>query len=279
MDLEIPVKVTGVPSNVHFLSQLPDTLTVSVSAQGTAFIKMLFMPDPKLELRFSDYSNGGEQFHVDNAQLMRVMNKNFSSAITIKSVLPGEISAKYTDIPGKLVPLVVEHDIEAGPFHAIGDVTLSQDSVLVYGDSKTLKSVTEAYCYFKESGLTETIVRKVTVESIKGAVVEPRFIEATIPVEKVMKMKMKVPISVRNAPENVNVVIIPSKVDVSFRVPLSKYNSNNIVITAVVDYNSIDVNTPGNKVKLQLGERPAIFNDNDIHMSLDSVEYIIERMP
>jgi hypothetical protein len=46
-------------------------------------------------------------------------------------------------------------------------------------------------------------------------------------------------------------------------------------ITAVVDYNSVANGTPGNKVKVQIGEVPAAYQD--VKFSRDSVEYIIEK--
>ena len=43
----------------------------------------------------------------------------------------------------------------------------------------------------------------------------------------------------------------------------------------VVDYNSVDNNIPGNKVKVMIGEIPAAYQD--VSLSHDSVEYIIEK--
>ena len=147
---------------------------------------------------------------------------------------------------------------------------------MVYGDSKTLKNITEVYSYHvKEVGLTDTLRRSVTIAPMKGIVIEPRHIEVFIPIEKLVTKSQKVQVSVRNAPDDVNVIVFPSKVDATFRVPISYYKNSNQEITAVVDYNSINLKTPGNKVQLLVGEVPGAYED--VRLSLDSVEYIIEK--
>ena len=141
-----------------------------------------------------------------------------------------------------------------------------------------LKSITQVYTYhFSESGLTDTLRRKVTLAPINGAVIEPRAIEVMIPVERMVLRTQKVHVSVRNMPPNVNVIVFPSVVEVTYRAPMSYFNNNNKnnAITAVVDYNSININTPGNKVELMVGEVPGAFEN--VSLELDSVEYIIEK--
>lgn len=236
------------------------------------------MPAPRLELKFSDYCDGSGNFKVEPAQLKKAIAYTLSRTTVINSVLPGDISARYTDLPGKLVPVVLDMDLTAAPYHTLnGVVERSNDSVLVYGDSKTLKSITQVYTYhISEMGLTDTLRRKVTLAPINGAVIEPRAIEVMIPVEKMVAKTQKVHVSVRNMPPNVNVIIFPSVVDVTYRAPMSYFKTNrNNAITAVVDYNSININTPGNKVELLVGEVPGAFEN--VKLALDSVEYIIEK--
>ena len=63
MDLEVPVEMT-LPNNVHMLSKVPDTLTVTVRDRGYRFFTYLFRKSPKLSLRFSDYSDGNSVFKI-----------------------------------------------------------------------------------------------------------------------------------------------------------------------------------------------------------------------
>ena len=69
-------------------------------------------------------------------------------------------------------------------------------------------------------------------------------------------------------------LLFPDDVEVSYRSPVSRIKDD-AGITTVVDYNSVDFNSPSNKVKVIIGEMPAVYQD--VKLSHDSVEYIIEK--
>ena len=275
IDLQMPVRVIGTPDNVRFISNVPDTISVSVNDKGSAFVKYMFKPTPVLELRFTDYASADGVFKVDAAQLKKLILRQLLRGTTVSSVLPDNINAKYTDGPGIKVPVVV--DIEVEPellYMQNGPITKSVDSVMVYGDPKTLAEISEVYTYhIKADKLTDTLYRKVSIAPLRGAVVEPRSIEVVVPIEKMVSQRQKVQIAVRNTPPGVKVIVFPSSVEVSYRAPLST-QKRQAEVTVVVDYNAIDASTT-NKVAVQMGEAPAVFTD--FKLSVDSVEYIIEK--
>ena len=275
IDLKMKVIVIWTPDNVRFISNVPDTISVSVNDKGSAFVKYMFKPTPVLELRFTDYASADGVFKVDAAQLKKLILRQLLRGTTVSSVLPDNINAKYTDGPGIKVPVVV--DIEVEPellYMQNGPITKSVDSVMVYGDPKTLAEISEVYTYhIKADKLTDTLYRKVSIAPLRGAVVEPRSIEVVVPIEKMVSQRQKVQIAVRNTPPGVKVIVFPSSVEVSYRAPLST-QKRQAEVTVVVDYNAIDASNT-NKVAVQMGEAPAVFTD--FKLSVDSVEYIIEK--
>ena len=122
--------------------------------------------------------------------------------------------------------------------------------------------------------MTDTLRRKVMIAPINGAVIEPRAIDIMVPIEKLKSQTRSVKIAVRNAPPGLKMLLFPSDVEVTYRSPASRANDEG-GITAVVDYNSVDFNSTSNKVKVQIGEVPAAYQD--VKFSHDSVEYIIEK--
>ena len=275
IDMQLPVRVVGKPDNVRFLTNVPDTITVSVNDKGSAFVKYMFKSTPVIELRFTDYASADGVFKVDATHLKKLILRQLSRGTTVASVLPDNITAKYTDGPGKKVPVVV--DIEVDPellYMQNGPITKSVDSVMVYGDQKTLAEITEVYTYhIKADKLTDTLYRKVSIAPLRGAVVEPRSIEVVVPIEKMVIQRQKVQMAVRKTPPGVKVIVFPSSVEVSYRAPMSMLKRQ-AEVTVVVDYNAIDASNT-NKVAVQMGEAPAVFTD--FKLSVDSVEYIIEK--
>ncbi len=275
LDVEVPVEMS-LPKNVHLLAKVPDTLTVTVKDRGYRFLTYLFQKTPKLTLRFTDYSDGNSNFKIDQSHLKKALARILHKNATIVSVLPESINIKFTDLPGKKVP--VKTDIIVEPredYTRYGALIQSQDSVLVFSDAKTLSEINEVYTYHvEETDLTDTLRRKVTIAPINGTVIEPRAIDIVVPIEKLKSQTRNVKIVVRNAPPGVKMLLFPSDVEVTYRSPVSRITED-AGITAVVDYNSVDNSTPGNKVKVMIGETPASYQD--VKLSHDSVEYIIER--
>jgi len=278
LDVKVPVELT-VPGDVHFLNKVPDTLTVTVRDRGYRFFTYWFHKTPKLTLRFNDYKDDGTStFKVDQSHLKKALSVLLNRHAVIESVLPESINIRYTDQPGKKVPIKTDLTLETREGYTIyGALQLSQDSVYVYGDAKTLNAINEAYAsHIEERNLDDTLRRKVSISAINGAVVEPRAVDLMVPVEKLRSVTRKVKIVVRNAPRDVKMLLFPSEEEVSFRSPVSRINDENENdIVVVVDYNSVDINHPSNKVKVMIGEMPAVYQN--VKLSHDSVEYIIEK--
>ena len=274
MDLKVPVEVS-MPNNVHMLSKVPDTLTVTVRDRGYRFFSYFLNKSPKLTLRFEDYSDGSGTFKVDQSHLKKALAGVLNRHAVIESVLPESINIKYTDLPGKKVPVITDIIVKPREDFFNWPLTQSTDSVYVFSDAKTLGQINEVYTYHVEIGdLTDTLRRNVAIAPINGAVVEPRAIDIMVPIEKMKTLKRTAKIVVRNAPKGVKMLLFPSDVDVSYRSPESHVKDEVDFIVAV-DYNSIDFSHPGNKVEVIVAEMPAIYKN--VELSQDSVEFIIEK--
>ena len=275
LDIEVPVEMS-MPNNVHMLSKVPDTLTVTVKDRGYRVLTYLFQKTPTLTLKFTDYSDGNSVFKIDQSHLKKAISAILNKQTNIISVLPESINIKFTDLPGKKVPVKTDIIVEPRDDYALyGALIQSRDSVLVFSDAKTLSEINEVYTYHvEELDLTDTLRRKVTIAPINGAVIEPRAIDIIVPIEKLSTQSRIVKIAVRNAPQGVKMLLFPSDVEVTYRAPVSRIKDD-AGITAVVDYNTVDFSSPSNKVKVTIGEVPAAYQD--VKLSHDSVEYIIEK--
>ena len=100
-------------------------------------------------------------------------------------------------------------------------------------------------------------------------------VSVVVPIEKLRPVTKTVPVVVRNAPPGVSIVFFPASVDVHYYAPESLVRSTDGVVTIVVDYNTIDLTTAGNKAAVQVGEASGVFHD--VTPMIDSVEYIVEK--
>ncbi|MBQ1611251.1 MAG: hypothetical protein II539_02230 [Muribaculaceae bacterium] len=279
-DLTFSVEYVNVPNGVTMIDKLPKTINVTVKDKGSSFVKYYFSSDTKIKIRFDDFAdNGLGMFKMTSVQLRNILKKSIGKDATIVSIYPESLNLKYTTLPGKKVPIRYDLDIEPDLKYVINGTTVtSLDSVFVYSDRHTLATIDEVYTYHvREAGLTDTLRRKVVLSPIAGARIIPNVVDVMVPIEQVIMKRKMVPVSVRNLPPGINVVVLPSTVEVSFLVPKSMFKDDgrDNDVTVVVDYNTIDPASKNNKAAISVGEAPAIYKN--VEVGVDSVEYIIER--
>lgn len=281
MTHDIAVTVTlNKPANVTLIQDIPSTITVTVKDRGLSFLKSFFKSTPTIELNFDKYSvEKDNSLEVSASQLLNEVRRAISREATIIKVTPESISVKYTTLPGKRVPVNWEDNIKNitpdKQFVINPDqVRTDPDSVTVYAlDRATLTDITEVDIRTVEmANLTSTYSRVVRMRHINDVRIIPDRVTLTVPVEPLIKKEHEVPISVRNQPYGINVLLFPPAINVTYLVPQSKYKDPTN-LTVVVDYNDIDLSS--NKVNIKLGEVSGAYSS--VVLGGDSVNYVIER--
>ena len=278
-DLVVKVKVTK-PANVTLLQEVPSTITVTVKDRGLAFLKQFFHSDPSINLKFDKYCvEKNSTMEISQSQMLSEVRQAINREATVLKVMPEAINVNYTTLPGKKVPVNWEDNIKNmtpdKQFVINPDmVTTSPDSVVVYAiDRATLNEITEVDLVTVEvAHLSSTYDKTVRLRPISGVRIIPDRVRLIVPVEPLIKKVDNVPISVRNQPYGINVLLFPSSINVSYLLPQSKYKDA-VNLTVVVDYNDIDLSS--NKVNVKLGEVSGAYSN--VVLGVDSVNYVIER--
>ena len=274
-DIEIPIKINEIPDSSTIITSMPTHVSVNVKDKGISLLKFLVGKTPVLNLKFKDYALQEGVFFISNTELRRKNRGLFDNSTTIQGISIENINIKYTNLPGKKVPIRLDLDIKPNIQYVIyGSVEQDVDSAIVFADRNALAEIDEVYTYrVVEQNLKDTLLRTVAIAPIQNVKIEPERIQLTIPVEPLISKKLNIPVQVKNMPKEMNVITFPSVVEVSFLVPFSMYRKN-IPMAAVVDFNDIK-RTKGNKVNVKIEESPALYNN--ISLGQDSVEFIIEK--
>ncbi len=274
-DIEIPIKIKEIPDSSTIITSVPDHVSVSVKDKGISLLKFLVGKTPVLNLRFKDYALQEGVFFISNTELRRRIRGLFENSTTIQGISIENIDIKYTNLPGKKVPIRLDLDIRPNIQYVIyGSIKQDADSAVVFSDRNTLAEIEEVYTYrVEERNLKDTLLRTVAIAPMQNVKIDPERIQLTIPVEPLISKKLNIPVQVKNMPAEMNVITFPSVVEVSFLVPFSMYRKN-LPMTAVVDFNDI-VRAKSNKVNVKIDESPALYNN--VSLAQDSVEFIIEK--
>ncbi len=277
-DLTLPLQLTSVPDSTTIISGLPQSVKVSVRDKGSSLLRYDFGHEPTMMVDFLEYFDGSGVFKISSIEMLARVRRLFSNTTTVVAVSPDSLSVRYTNLPGKRVPVNLDLAVSADFRYVMNGATvLSDDTVTVYSDQNTLGGITSVSTQrISEIGLTDTLVRCVDILPMAGVKTVPSKVTVTVPVELLINKKQSVSINVVNEPAGVNVVTFPSSVEASFLVPQSMYH-NVQNIKAVVNYNDIlyadDV--AGSKVAVKIIEVPA--ECRSISLVTDSVEYIVEK--
>lgn len=274
-DIEIPIKINNIPDSSTIITDIPQQVNVSVMDKGVSLLKFIVGQGPEINIKFNDYIIEDGMFYVSNADLRRYVRSVFESSTNINNMSLEDISLKYTNLPGKKVPIVMDVDVRPNIQCTIfGKYELDHDSAVIYSDENTLKLISEVRTSrIENKDLKDSLFTVVNILPIQGVKIEPTLVELMIPVEPLISKKVAIPVVVKNVPSKMNVITFPSKVEASFLVPFSMYHKN-VLFDAVVDYKDV-VSAKTNKVGVIMENAPEYYQN--ISLEQDSVEFIIER--
>lgn len=214
-------------------------------------------------------------FELSKVKIDNRMRDYFGSSVLITSFRPDSIKIPYTTLPGSKVKLKVNADIQPDLQCVVsGAVTANVDSVRVFslnGIPSSLKQIETETIIAHE--IKDTTRYEVRIKQVEGMYIIPDRVIVTVPVEPLISKKLTVAVAISNLPVSTDMITFPSKVEVSYLVPMNFYNED-CPIKVFVDYADVANNTP--RLKLHHSLVPDLYRD--IVIKPDSVEYIIEHL-
>lgn len=272
-DVRMPVKMTNVPDSVTIITTPPQTISVSLRAKGTDIIKQSLGNPPSFDIDFRAFKTRNSVI-LKNVDVKAVARAAYGGA-TILSASPDSINLAFTNRRGVPMRVKLDYQVSAGPQSSIaGRPIIACDTTLVYSTgripSKTGYISTEP---IRLTDLNVTTTIRARLIAPPNCRVIPDSVDVTFNVERLISKTRKVVIEPVNVPAGVKLITFPAQADVFYMVPTSIYNNSDPHFRVLADYNTISPKS--GKIKLKLRDVPG--NLQNVHLSADSAEYIIER--
>lgn len=274
-DFNVKIQIDNVPDTVTFITTPPTTVHVAVRDQGTSLLRQGVMRKPTLHVNFNDYAEKGV-FRFTPSDMRAALRATFGKSASILSVSLDSMRLDYSTGRGKKVPVVISADIQAAPGNVIlGSLHCRPTRVTVYGPQQVLDTLHRVF--------TERLTRQnvkgpmkigADIHPIDGVRIIPERVEVLVHAEPLVRKEQQVTIRPINLPAGINLVLFPSKVNVEFYVPMSRFGEESPHIDAMVDYSQL-VHSRNGKLYVTLGPTPP----GIVRPSLltDSVEYSVVR--
>ncbi len=122
------------------------------------------------------------------------------------------------------------------------------------------------------SNLSDTTQVEVKLIAPAGTRVVPERVKITIPVEPLIAKTRNIPVEIINVPAGFSVLTFPSSVEITYLLPMSRYNVDDFDVKAYADY---EKRTEDGRISLMLSILPEYYRSASISPS--SVEYVIEK--
>ncbi len=278
VELSIPVRLKGVPNNVVITSENATELRVKVKDKGTALVNYMlgknFLP---ISLEFSDYKTSGSHIRVFASQFERQVQARLSASSALLSIKPDTLDYIYATGKSKRVPVKFRGTVNAGQQYYIPDTLFLPDSVLVYAPQPILDTITAGYTeHIVLNNITDTTKYQASLAVVRGAKFIPDKIDLTFPVDIFTDKTVEVPVYGINFPADKALRAFPSKVNVTFKVGMSRYKSitgDDFVI--LVSYEELlKLGSRQYTVKLKSAPKDV----KNIRISPEQVDFLIEQL-
>lgn len=276
VSLEYSLELINVPKSIIFTSDVPKTVSVSVSGRGFSILEYVSKKQHKrIEIDYSDLPKIGGMVTIDNYVWKKVLNKEFPSGVTYSSVTPSTIEIYYSMGEHKQVPVEFKGKVRTEAQHLLCDLKIDPLYVDIYAPSPQYDTITTVYTEpIIYKNVEDTLQFYVQLQKIKGVKMVPDSVCVTACVDLYTTKTLKVPVYCENIPQNKILRTFPMMVEVSFRVSATMYNSiTSDDFIVVVDYNTIK--SDDQKCRLQLREIPE--GVSNVKVNPELADYVIEQ--
>jgi len=247
--IKYPLVYTDFPEDKVFVGEMPEHLDLLVNAHGYALLqyKVFKKPDP-ISFKVSAFNlNSPEQdnfkAHILTMYLRNQISSQLPPELQLLEIEPDTLHFQFAMSVSRMIKIKPDFHFEVDNQFTIKDaVLLSPDSVLVTGPDVIVDTLKYVYTERNEMGLlTKGISDKVRIKKIADLEYAEVKVNCTIELERFTEVQLVIPIEVMNLPEDILLQTFPSRIKLTCKVGLSKYERmDGNLFRAVVDYAQID---------------------------------------
>ncbi len=280
VELDIPLKLTEVPSDVVITAGLPSHLTATVRDKGTVLTRYLYGVDQTPVLvDYRDYDKGmaSGSVTVDLSDIQDKIQSQLFSSTRMLSFRPDTLEYFFNRGARKKIPVRMAGILETSPEYYLRKISFYPDSVEVLAPYSILDTISEIRVVpFHLTDLEENREIRRSLQHMRGAKFIPAQVSMTVEVDMYTEKTVEVPVLGVNFPPTKGLRTFPSTVDVTFRVGMSRFKelSGDDFVLAV-NYEELMKENP-TKIKLRITSLPE--GVSNVRIEPTEVDYLIEQI-
>jgi hypothetical protein len=277
MKYKVRLELEHLPENLIVIEPLEKEMTVVLKDKGDKLVEYKARGKMKtLTIDHRHHVNTKGHTAIYGAELNKFLSAGLASSTEIVSVSLDTLQYYIADARGVKLPVRWQGVVEADKQHAIENVRVVPDSVVVYAAPQVRDTLTAVYASpVHLVGLADSVDQVIDLMAGKrGIRYEPSAVVLSAAVSPYVTKIVQVPVEGYMFPYGQQLKTFPSKVNVSFRVSLSDFRDvTDEDFKIRVRHSQLSDNASG-KVLLSVDEMPE--NVSDVVIEPNEVDYLIE---
>lgn len=258
--IEYPLVYTDFPDDRVFVGEMPEHLDLGINANGYALLRYKVFKKPvPISFKVSAFNlNRPDQdnfrVHILTRDLRGQVSNQLPSELQLLEIEPDTLHFEFAMSVSRMVKIKPDFHFEVDKQFTIKDeIVLSPDSILVSGPDIIIDTLKYVYTERKEMGLlSKGFSNKVRLKEVADVEYAKAKINCSLELERFTEVQLSIPIEVTNLPEGIVLQTFPSRIKLSCKVGLSKYDRiDGNLFRAVVDYAQIENRSKDLNVSIQ----------------------------
>jgi len=247
--VEYPLVYTDFPDDRVFVGEMPEHLDLGIHANGYALLRYKVFKKPvPISFKVSAFNlnrpnQDNFRVYILSRDLRGQITSQLPSELQLQEIKPDTLHFEFAMRVSRMVKIKPDFNFEVDKQFTIKDeIRLSQDSIWVSGPNVVLDTLSFIYTERKEMGLlSKGFSEKVRLKEIPELEYDRSKVTCTLELERFTEVQLTIPIEVLNLPDDIVLQTFPSRIKLTCKVGLSKYERmDGNLFRAVVDYAQID---------------------------------------
>lgn len=276
-NINIPVRYIGLPQDIVITNNPANTVSVTIAEEGLRLFSYRRNNITPLLLDVNKNLDDKGRVLIDREQIYNRLSSKLLPTTSVLKINPDSIVLEFQKLHTKILPIELVADLKtASQYYIANDIRIIPDSVAVSGTYNLISNLTSVKTKAVIlDRLDKNMSFKYMLEMHDSARYSVDEVTIEIDVDRFTEKHIKLPVTLINVPENIQIRTFPTIVEVTYNVGMSNFNSiNEDDIKLVLDYQSLVKDDNGRK-KLELRtETKDIFN---IRINPEEVEFLLEK--
>ncbi len=277
--IEYPLVYTDFPVDKVFVGEMPEHLDLKINAHGYALLRYkIFRKPVPISFKVSAFnlnSPGADssRSHILTFYLKNQISSQLPSELQLQEIKPDTLHFQFARRVSRMVKIQPDFEFEVDKQFTIKDeILINPDSVQVTGPDLIMDTLTAVYTERSELGLlSKNFSDKVKLKKSDELEYDRSRVNCQIELERFTEVQLTIPVEVVNQPDSIVLQTFPSRVKLTCKVGLSKYDRmDGNLFRAVIDYAQID--DKSNVVSVSLQNIPVYLLSYEYYPK--SVEYL-----